>query len=110
MDAIEYIDILENVLLPSIRRIYSEDDMPTFRLVQDNSAVHTAHVVWEWFAQHPEVEVLDWPAKSPDLNLIENIWAAIANSWDSGHERTRAQLVAHAKTVWESLRQKPELF
>lgn len=110
MDAFEYIDILENVLLPSVRRVYSEDDMPTFRLVQDNSAVHTAHVVQEWFAQHPEIEVLNWPAKSPDLNLIENVWGAIANSWDSGHERTKQQLVAHAKTVWENLRRKPEFF
>lgn len=47
MDALEYIDILENVLLPSVCRIYSKGDMPTFRLVQDNSAVHTAHIVQE---------------------------------------------------------------
>lgn len=110
MNAIEYIDILENVLIPSVRKIYSEDDVPTFRLVQDNSAVHTAQIVQEWFAQHPEIEVLNWPAKSPDLNLIENVWAEIVNSWIPGHERTRAQLVAHAKSVWESLRQKPDLF
>lgn len=110
MDALEYIDILENVLLPSVRKIYSKDDMPTFRLVQDNSAVHTAHVVQEWFAQHPEIEVLDWPAKSPDLNLIENVWAAITNSWEAGHERNKAQLIVHAKTAWENLRQRPQLF
>jgi len=84
--------------------------MPTFRLVQDNSPVHTAGIVQEWFAQHPEIEVLDWPAKSPDLNLIENIWAAIVNSWDPGNERTKARLVMHAKNAWENLRQKPELF
>ena len=110
MDAIEYIDILENVLLPSVRRIYSAEDMPTFRLVQDNSAVHTAHIVQEWFAQHPEIEVLKWPAKSPDLNLVENVWAEIANSWDTGHERTKEQLIDHAKTVWVNLRQKPDFF
>jgi len=109
MDALEYIDILENVLLPSVCRIYSKGDMPTFRLVQDNSAVHTAHIVQE-LPKHPEIEVLDWPAKSPDLNLIENVWAAIMNSWDAGHERNKAQLIAHAKTAWENLRQKPQLF
>jgi len=81
-----------------------------FRLVQDNSAAHTAHVVQEWFAQHSEIEVLDGPAKSPDLNLIENVWAAIVNSWDAGHERNKAQLIAHAKTALENLCQKPQLF
>ncbi|EZA61393.1 hypothetical protein X777_12300 [Ooceraea biroi] len=37
IDALEYVDILENVLLPSVRTIYPEENMPTFRLVQDNS-------------------------------------------------------------------------
>jgi len=110
MNAVEYVDILENVLLPSVRRIYPEDAWPIFRLVQDNSAVHTSHVVQEWFAHHPEIEVLDWPAKSPDLNLIENIWGVIAKSWIPGHERTREALIAHAKNEWEKLRNRPELF
>lgn len=110
MNAFEYVNILETVLLPSVRRIYTEEDMPTFRLVQDNSAVHTSHIVKEWFAQHPEIEVLDWPPKSPDLNLIENVWGAIANSWDCGHEKTKGNLVAHARNVWEGLRTQPEYF
>lgn len=110
MDAVEYVDILENVLLPSVRRIYPEDVWPTFRLVHDNSAVHTARIVREWFAHHPEIEVLDWPAKSPDLNLIENIWGVIAKSWIPDYERTRAALVAHARNIWEGLRGNAELF
>ncbi|EFN83058.1 Transposable element Tc3 transposase, partial [Harpegnathos saltator] len=108
MNTLEYVDILENVLLPSVRRIYAEEDMPTIRLVQHNSAVHTSRIVQEWFAQHPEV--LNWPAKSPDLNLIENIWAIIVNSWDPGHERTRAALIAHARNAWEDLRREPQFF
>lgn len=47
VNALEYIDILENVLLLSVHSIYSEDGMPIFRLGQDNNAVHTAHVVKE---------------------------------------------------------------
>lgn len=47
MDALEYVNILETALLPSVRRIYTEEDMPTFRLIQDNSAVHTVYVVKE---------------------------------------------------------------
>lgn len=103
MNGAEYVDILENVLLPSVRRIYPEDAWPIFRLVQDNSAVHTSHIVQEWFAQHPEIEVLDWPAKSPDLNLIENIWVVIVKSWIPDNERTRETLVAHAMNEWKKL-------
>lgn len=110
MNAEEYIDILENVLLPSVRNIYTAADVPTIRLVQDNSAVHTAHIVTEWFAQHPEIYVLNWPAKSPDLNLIENVWAQIVNTWVPGYERTRKALVEHAKNAWEELRCKDDFF
>lgn len=110
MDANEYINILENVLLPSVRNIYSEADMPTIRLVQDNCSVHTSRIVQEWFAQHPEIIVLGWPAKSPDLNLIENVWAHIVNTWRPGQERTREALFAHAKNAWEALRCKPDFF
>jgi len=34
-------------MLPSVQRIYTKEDMPTFRLVQDNNAVHIAHIVKE---------------------------------------------------------------
>lgn len=110
MNALEYVDILKNVMLPSVCRNYSEDDMPTFRFVQNNSAVHISHIMEEWFAQHSEIEVLDWTAKSSDLNLIENIWGEIVKSWIPRYERTRAALITHAKNAWEDLRQKPQLF
>ena len=47
INVLEYMNILETVLLPSVRRIYTEEDIPTFRLVQDNSAIHTARIVKE---------------------------------------------------------------
>jgi len=72
--------------------------------------VHTVRIVKEWFAQHLEIEILDWPAKFPDLNLIENVWGIIANSWSTRHERTKAHLIAHAMDKWENLRHKSEYF
>lgn len=43
MNAAEYINILENVLLPSVRILYNAPGRIT--LVQDNSAVHTSAAV-----------------------------------------------------------------
>ncbi|XP_036143378.1 uncharacterized protein LOC118645778 [Monomorium pharaonis] len=42
MTSADYIRILEDVFLPSVRAIYSVEDMPVIRLVQDNSGVHTS--------------------------------------------------------------------
>ena len=98
MNAFKYVNILD-VLFPSVRRIYIEEDIPTFRFVYDNCAVHTFHIVKEWFAQHSKIEVLDLLSKFPDFNLIENVWGVIANLWNCDHEKTKANLVAHATSI-----------
>lgn len=61
-NSIEYVNILDSVLLPSISALYSDDHQFTF--VQDNCPVHTSNIVKEWFALHPRISVLPWPAKS----------------------------------------------
>ncbi|EZA46736.1 hypothetical protein X777_02224, partial [Ooceraea biroi] len=37
IDALQYVHILENVLFPSVRTIYPEEDMPTLRLSNQKS-------------------------------------------------------------------------
>ena len=71
----KYVEILEEVFLPSLReRNYPFPDGRII-LVQDRCPVHMARIVQRWFATHPEIEVMDWPSKGCDMNVIENIWA-----------------------------------
>ena len=48
MDAEEYVEILQETLKPSIRRIYPEEQYPVVKIVQDNIAVHTSRLVQAW--------------------------------------------------------------
>lgn len=74
-DAVEYINILENVMLPSVQNIYSSRSTDS-SISQDNSTIHTAHIVWQWFVQHPEIVVLNCDQlnlRHTYLNLIGNV-------------------------------------
>lgn len=109
MDSEEYVTILEDCMLPTVRAIYSQEDMPEIHLVHDNSSVHTARRTLEWLNDHPEVSALQWPAKSPDLNIIEHIWAIMVREWDSQQEKTAAALSNHVMEVWDSVRRRPRI-
>lgn len=70
----DYIEVLENVMLPAARQVFPEEQYPNIYFMQDNCSIHTAKIVKEWFSEHPEIILLHHPAMSPDLNPIENIW------------------------------------
>ncbi|XP_023231983.1 uncharacterized protein LOC111631879 [Centruroides sculpturatus] len=46
------IDILEQVLLPTVRAVYGKE---RFFFVHDSSPVHTASIVTRWLQEHPQV-------------------------------------------------------
>jgi hypothetical protein len=76
-----YIRILEEIMVPSVRVVYPEDN---FVFQEDNCSVHTAaHRVSEWFQNH-DINVFDWQGLSPDLNPIE--------CCSEKHERTPSEI------------------
>ena len=49
MNATEYVAILRDVVIPSVRSLYPVDEVPIIHLVQDNSSVHNSHETKDFF-------------------------------------------------------------
>lgn len=95
MDQYNYIETLENALIPT-RDLFLGGD-PGWIFQQDNAPCHRAKSVSDWFKEN-NIRVLQWPARSPDLNPIENIWSYI------DHKLTKAP-VTSAESLKDSLKQ-----
>jgi hypothetical protein len=90
MDADQYVDILNNHLLPSLEESGVGDDECIFQ--QDNDPKHTSKKAKNWMEEN-NITLLDWPPQSPDLNPIEHLW-----------QHTKSQLCKYetlATGVWE---------
>lgn len=72
----KYVEILDEVLLPSVRMLQFPDTTE-FYLLQDNSPIHKSRTVKASFPEHPEIKVLPHPPRSLDINPTEHIWAAM---------------------------------
>ena len=90
MDADQYVDILDNHLLPSLEEsgILEEDCI----FQQDNDSKHTAKKTKQWMKDN-DIALLDWPPQSPDLNPIEHLWDHI--------KKQLCKYETLAKGVWE---------
>lgn len=73
MNSKEYVDILEEKLVPFLESSASEGLI----FQQDNAPVHKSRHTQEWL-QSKNIKTMDWPACSPDQNPIENIWGLLA--------------------------------
>lgn len=97
-----YLDLLKNVLLPSVRIVYPEPNHIYF--VHDNCSVHRARVVNEWLTAQSNITIINWPSKSPDLNPIENLWGQMVLNWDPSEVKNKNNLNKVVTSTWESLR------
>ncbi len=73
INAERYIQVLEQHMLPSRRRLFQ--GRPCI-FQHDNARPHTASITTSWLRRR-RIRVLKWPACSPDLSPIENIWRII---------------------------------
>ena len=70
MDRFYYRDILEQHLLPSIKKFQFGKE---FVFTDDNDPKHTSGLIEDWLKEK-KIHILPCASFSPDLNLNERLW------------------------------------
>lgn len=96
INAVAYIDVLDNHLLGFIDDLGDEEE---YLFQEDNAPIHTARVATEWKRDN-DIETLPWPAQSPDMNPIENLWDELERQ-----VRARKPLPKNREELWSVLQE-----
>ncbi len=94
-----YIQVLEQHMLPSRRRLFQERPCIS---QHDNARPHTASITTPWLRRR-RIRILKWPTCSPDLSPIENIWRIIKRKMRQRRPKTVEQLEACIRQEWDNI-------
>ncbi len=98
INAERYIQVLEQHMLPSRRRLFQ--GRPCI-FQHDNAKPHTASITTSWLRRR--IRGLKWPACGPGLSPIENIWRIIKRKMRQRRPKTVEQLEACIRQEWDNI-------
>jgi transposase len=101
MNAERYITMLNEVLEPSILKLFDED-VPQYYFQQDNAPCHKAKKSLDWFSTN-EVPLITWPPQSPDLSPIENLWSILKRKLSIYRCKSKEEFKAKILDEWEKI-------
>lgn len=102
MDSRKYINVMENMLVPSFRHIFGETNMRNVLFQQDNAPCHKSALSMRWFVEN-NIDLFPWPAQSPDLNPIEHLWGILKRNIRKYPTTSKDMLKTVLKQEWEKI-------
>lgn len=100
MNAIKYVEVLKNRLIPQLKDWYGTESPPAFTFMQDGAPCHTAKLAMKFLKDEAKLNVLPWPGNSPDMNPIENLWELLKRKIAADNPTTKTELTDSLIKYW----------